>query len=712
MDLNNTQCPSCNQSALTTRIDQYDNKQIYIDAITCNNCGKNYDLIWGVPYLGIFKQEEILSLFEIAANAAQYQVKEKNADHNYLNVISMVNEYTNSCNKVAVLSKYGLTNIPYWLEYRYNEHLFFKTLTQAIDLRNKCVLDIGAGSGYDSLKFYSAGATVTCLEFSPALSAFGNAEYPQLRWFGGSSDNLPFADCQFDIVTANAALHHLVDIPKSLQESLRVLKPGGYLITLGDSFMADSSTEEEEALIFNHHTSVLQGINEQVPKFQLFTEIFKYYKDALDIRVFTQNLYGLMPYHSEWSFEEAITKFPQLAGSINFLIQKKQHISIPQSSLSQEAIRPSEYAKDLYNPDLGIHRLIDLIADQFVNLSVTDQSYPKFRLLNGWKLPQAGENKRTVYKRARLFFSLDRLKDFLHLSLLIPYVSNYDSPTITIKLNSINVFSEELVRGVWHELYIPMLVEVHTHKNFLVEVQLQSHNSSEAAQEFYIRDLEFLPEASPSNLFALEHFGLETLIFTHFKGKHSVTVLISPDFEHNMDVINRLRKWQLNLQLIVPSWQDFFYSWIPECEIVETYPNFISDPTSIDNYHIQKPIQLVAASNSELKAVLQKIISVDLDQVYWIQSGGYSQLLASHTASITDGNLTEATAPLPIQQFSLSSTNQYSTHSKQLEQKVSYLEKQLQDAREEIAAMKTSKFWQLRGRWFRLKQMIGINHHK
>lgn len=690
MDLNNTQCPFCKQSALITQIDPQDNKQIYIDAITCENCGKNYDLIWGVPYLGILRQEQILSLFEIAANAAQYQIKEKNGNHNYLNTINMVNEYTNSFNKAATLSKYGLTSIPYWLEYRYSEHLLFKTLTQAIDLRNKYVLDIGAGSGYDSLKFYSAGATVTCLEFSPALSAFGNAEYPQLRWFGGSSDNLPFADCQFDIVAANATLHHLADIPQSLQESLRVLKLGGYLITLGDSFMADSSTEEQEAHIFNHHTSVLQGINEQVPKFRLFVETLKSYKDALDIRVFTHNLYGLMPYHSEWSFEEAITKFPQLAGSINFLIQKKQHISIPQSSISQETIRPAEYAKDLYTPGSGINRLIDLISDQFVNLSVTDQSQPKFRLLNGWKLQQTGENKRTAYKRARLFFSLDRLRNFLHLSLLIPYVSDYDSPKIIIKFNSIDIFSKELVRGVWHELYVPMVAEVHTHKNFLIEIQLQSHTSSDAAQEFYIRNLEFLQEVYPSNLSTLEYFGLETLILTDLKDKNPVAVLMSPDFEHNIDVINRLRKWELNLQVIVPQGQDFFYSWLPGCEVVETYPNFISYPASIVNHRIQHPIQLVAASNSELFAVLQKIISVDLEPLYWIQTGGHGQFIPSNTTSVTDSNFTEEIASSAVQ----------------------HLEKQLKDAREEIIAMKTSKFWKLRHRWFKLKKILGIDHCK
>ncbi len=35
-------------------------------------------------------------------------------------------------------------------------------------------------------------------------------------------------------------------------------------------------------------------------------------------------------------------------------------------------------------------------------------------------------------------------------------------------------------------------------------------------------------------------------------------------------------------------------------------------------------------------------------------------------------------------------------------------EKQLKEAREEIAAMKTSKFWKLRSLWFKIKAALGF----
>ena len=56
--------------------------------------------------------------------------------------------------------------------------------------------------------------------------------FPEFQWIGGSSDNLPFVDEKFDFVVANATLHHLLDIPGSMREMLRVLKPGGLLLEI------------------------------------------------------------------------------------------------------------------------------------------------------------------------------------------------------------------------------------------------------------------------------------------------------------------------------------------------------------------------------------------------------------------------------------------------------------------------------------------------
>ena len=43
-----------------------------------------------------------------------------------------------------------------------------------------------------------------------------------------SSENLPFPDQTFDYVYSQAVLEHVVSVEKTMMESVRVLKPGGY----------------------------------------------------------------------------------------------------------------------------------------------------------------------------------------------------------------------------------------------------------------------------------------------------------------------------------------------------------------------------------------------------------------------------------------------------------------------------------------------------
>jgi ubiquinone/menaquinone biosynthesis C-methylase UbiE len=54
-----------------------------------------------------------------------------------------------------------------------------------------------------------------------------------MRWIGGFSHVLRFTHGSFDFVFANAALHRIRDIPAAISEMLRVLRPGGYLISIG-----------------------------------------------------------------------------------------------------------------------------------------------------------------------------------------------------------------------------------------------------------------------------------------------------------------------------------------------------------------------------------------------------------------------------------------------------------------------------------------------
>lgn len=99
------------------------------------------------------------------------------------------------------------------------------------------VLEVGAGSGRDSLRLAAGGARVTVLDYSEAAlaaSARAGAAAPpvagSLRLLRGDALALPFADGSFDAVFHQGLLEHFRTPAALLAENLRVLKPGGLLL--------------------------------------------------------------------------------------------------------------------------------------------------------------------------------------------------------------------------------------------------------------------------------------------------------------------------------------------------------------------------------------------------------------------------------------------------------------------------------------------------
>ncbi len=91
------------------------------------------------------------------------------------------------------------------------------------------VLEIGAGTGLNVVH-YRAGADVTFTEPDPHMAA-------RLRRRGvdvveAGAESLPFPDASFDTVVSTLVLCTVPDVPSSLAEVRRVLKPGGKLVFL------------------------------------------------------------------------------------------------------------------------------------------------------------------------------------------------------------------------------------------------------------------------------------------------------------------------------------------------------------------------------------------------------------------------------------------------------------------------------------------------
>jgi SAM-dependent methyltransferase len=98
-------------------------------------------------------------------------------------------------------------------------------------------LDYGCGLGEWGVLMATEGARVTLLDLSPVAIKIGcrraaaNGVAARVRGFARDAADLScFADREFDLIYASAALHHTLKYPNALAELIRVLRPGGKLI--------------------------------------------------------------------------------------------------------------------------------------------------------------------------------------------------------------------------------------------------------------------------------------------------------------------------------------------------------------------------------------------------------------------------------------------------------------------------------------------------
>ncbi|MBN1347900.1 class I SAM-dependent methyltransferase [candidate division KSB1 bacterium] len=107
-------------------------------------------------------------------------------------------------------------------------------LKSNVDLKNKKILEVGAGTGRDSLMLHEAGATVYVLDYADnslkIISRLCREKQLKIHLIQGDAFKLPIADDSFDIVFHQGLIEHFQDPLPILQENFRILKPGGMLL--------------------------------------------------------------------------------------------------------------------------------------------------------------------------------------------------------------------------------------------------------------------------------------------------------------------------------------------------------------------------------------------------------------------------------------------------------------------------------------------------
>ncbi len=104
----------------------------------------------------------------------------------------------------------------------------------ALDLKGKRALVPGCGFGEDAIRLARLGAEVEAFDISPDVVEIARRRCAEFGYSGVSfgvmpSEALAYPDNSFDLVLFIDILHH-VDIPRTMNEIVRVLKPGGRIL--------------------------------------------------------------------------------------------------------------------------------------------------------------------------------------------------------------------------------------------------------------------------------------------------------------------------------------------------------------------------------------------------------------------------------------------------------------------------------------------------
>ena len=115
--------------------------------------------------------------------------------------------------------------------------------------KNSRILDVGCGGGrtIEKLAALASGGTVDGIDYAEGSVAESRARNARLIAAGrvgvqmAAVSRLPFEENTYDLVTAVETQYYWPDLPGDMREILRVLKPGGTLIVVAESYGGGSN---------------------------------------------------------------------------------------------------------------------------------------------------------------------------------------------------------------------------------------------------------------------------------------------------------------------------------------------------------------------------------------------------------------------------------------------------------------------------------------
>ncbi len=107
----------------------------------------------------------------------------------------------------------------------------------------RTLVDLGCGSGYWLSGYADEAAEATGVEPDPRLLPLAAGRDPRVRVLRGSAEHIPLADQSADVVHARFAYFFPPGCDAGLAEVMRVLRPGGTLVFIGNDLRAGEFAE-------------------------------------------------------------------------------------------------------------------------------------------------------------------------------------------------------------------------------------------------------------------------------------------------------------------------------------------------------------------------------------------------------------------------------------------------------------------------------------
>jgi ubiquinone/menaquinone biosynthesis C-methylase UbiE len=107
---------------------------------------------------------------------------------------------------------------------------YFKNVD--FDVKNKKILDLGFGDGYDLSLLGEQGGLLYGVDASEAMVNLARERNPHAELKLGFFENIPYPDQYFDIIMSKWAIQTSAEIEPIYKEVARVLKPGGIFLFL------------------------------------------------------------------------------------------------------------------------------------------------------------------------------------------------------------------------------------------------------------------------------------------------------------------------------------------------------------------------------------------------------------------------------------------------------------------------------------------------